>query len=61
LHGWGEALAVRFAHPAARNLVDLLPRIIHIEAAGPARLEWMQGTLRLMAAEAGELRPAVRP
>jgi AraC-like DNA-binding protein len=62
-HGGGGAPtmlicgAVRLAHPAARNLVDLLPRIIHIEAAGPTRLEWMQGTLRLMAAEAAELRP----
>ena len=49
--------AVRFAHPAARNLVEILPRTIHIEAAGSARLDWMQSVLRLMAAEAGELRP----
>jgi AraC-like DNA-binding protein len=45
--------AVRFDHPAARQLVQSLPPIIHVEAAGA----WMEGTLRLMAAEASELRP----
>jgi AraC-like DNA-binding protein len=45
--------AVRFDHPAARQLVQSLPPILHVERAGA----WMQGTLRLMAAEASELRP----
>jgi len=49
--------AVRFEHPAARNLIQVLPRTIHIKAASSPRLEWMQSMLRLMAAEAGELRP----
>jgi AraC-like DNA-binding protein len=49
--------AVRFEHPAARNLVDVLPRTIRIEAASSPRLEWMQTLLRLIAAEAAELRP----
>ncbi len=49
--------AVRFEHPAARNLVQILPEIIHVETAGSPRLDWMQSTLRLMASEAGELRP----
>jgi AraC-like DNA-binding protein len=49
--------AVRFDHPAARNLIEILPRTIHIEASSSPRLEWMQSLLRLMAAEAGELRP----
>jgi AraC-like DNA-binding protein len=49
--------AVRFEHPAARNLIEILPRTIHIEASSSPRLEWMQSMLRLMAAEAGELRP----
>jgi AraC-like DNA-binding protein len=49
--------AVRFAHPAAGNLVEILPTTIHIEAASSSRLEWMQSVLRLMASEAGELRP----
>jgi AraC-like DNA-binding protein len=49
--------AVRFDHPAARNLVEILPAIIHIEASRSPQTEWMQSTLRLMAAEARELRP----
>jgi len=47
----------RFEHPAARNLLKLLPRVIHIEASRSHQLDWMQSTLRLMAAEAMELRP----
>jgi len=49
--------AVRFAHPAAGNLIKILPTTIHVEASSSPRLEWMQSTLRLMAAEAGEFRP----
>jgi AraC-like DNA-binding protein len=49
--------AVRFDHPAARNLVEILPAAIHLEGAGSAQPEWMQATLRLMAAEARQLRP----
>ena len=49
--------AVRFEHPAAANLIEILPPTIHIEAASSPRLEWMQSILRLMASEAGELRP----
>lgn len=49
--------AIRFDHPAARNLVEMLPSIVHIEASTSPRLEWMQSTLRLMASEARELRP----
>src|ERR671914_954880 len=49
--------AVRFAHPAAGNLIEILPRTIRIEAASSPRLEWMHSVLRLMASEAGELRP----
>ncbi len=49
--------AVRLAHPAAGNLVEILPSTIHIEASSSPRLEWMQTLLRLMAAEAAELRP----
>ncbi len=60
--GGGEATklicgAVRFDHPVAHNVVDVLPRVIHLEAAGSAQMERMQGTLALMAAEARELRP----
>jgi AraC-like DNA-binding protein len=51
---------VRFGHPAARNLVDLLPRTIVVEGstdATSAEAEWMHSTLRLIAAEGRELRP----
>jgi AraC-like DNA-binding protein len=62
-HGGGGAPtimicgAVRFDHPAARNLVEILPRFIHVPATGSLQSEWMESTLRLMAAEAKELRP----
>ena len=62
-HGGGGAPttlicgAVRFDHPAARNLVEILPSIMHLEAASAPQLDWMQSTLRLMAVEARELRP----
>lgn len=49
--------AVRFDHPAAHQLVKLLPRVIHIESSSSPRMEWMQSTLQLMGTEARELRP----
>lgn len=49
--------AVRFAHPAAGNLIEILPSTIRVEASSSPRLEWMQSILRLMASEAAELRP----
>jgi AraC-like DNA-binding protein len=62
-HGGGGAPttlicgAVRFDHPAAHNLIEILPEILHIEGSDPTQTEWMQSTLRLMAAEARERRP----
>jgi AraC-like DNA-binding protein len=62
-HGGGGALtrmmcgAVRFDHPAARNLVALLPDIIYLDAASAPDVAWMQGTLALIAAETRDLRP----
>jgi AraC-like DNA-binding protein len=47
--------AVRFDHPAARNLIAALPDVIRIEADGAER-DWMQGTLALMAMETRDLR-----
>jgi AraC-like DNA-binding protein len=49
--------AVRFDHPAARALVDLLPGALHVEPSGSPQSEWLQSTLRLVAAEAAHLRP----
>ena len=62
-HGGGGAPmtlicgAVRFDHPAARTLVEILPAVIHIDANSPSRGEWLESALRLMATEARELRP----
>jgi AraC-like DNA-binding protein len=49
--------AVRFDHPAARNLVAALPELIRIDAMGEPDIEPMQGTLRLIAAETRQPRP----
>lgn len=62
-HGQGGPLTtlvcgvVRFDHPAANDLTDLLPAVLHLDpgALGPA--EWMESTLRLMAAEAKSQQP----
>ncbi len=48
--------AVRFDHPAARNLVAALPDIIRIEAVSAPDMDWMQGTLGLIAAETKRFR-----
>jgi AraC-like DNA-binding protein len=62
-HGGGGAAtgmvcgAVRFDHPAAHHLVTLLPRLISVEAWNGPHMDWLQSTLRFMAAEATELRP----
>jgi AraC-like DNA-binding protein len=49
--------AVRFDHPAARSLVEVLPAVILVEQSSAPRPDRMRNTLRLMAEEAGELRP----
>jgi AraC-like DNA-binding protein len=61
-HGYGEpgarmvCGAVRFDHPAGRQLVSLLPSLIHLDSINtPA--DWMSDVLRFMAAEAKTLRP----
>lgn len=47
--------AVKFAHPAARTLVGLLPELIHIPVSPLSGR--LQDTVRLIAAEAEEMRP----
>jgi AraC-like DNA-binding protein len=49
--------AVKFDHPAAQHLVTLLPRTIHVEAWSSPETDWIDTTLRFIAAEARELRP----
>jgi AraC-like DNA-binding protein len=62
-HGQGGAPtilicgAVRFDHPAARNLVGILPETIHVEASDSPRAILMQSVFRLMAVEAREFQP----
>src|SRR5687767_584877 len=62
-HGGGGAPAgmvcgaVRFDQPAAHHLMKSLPRVIHVEVSSSPQMDWMQSTVRLMIAEARELRP----
>jgi AraC-like DNA-binding protein len=62
-HGGGGAPTsvicglVRFEHPAAENLLRLLPRRIKVDSWSSPEAEWIQSTLRLITAEARELRP----
>lgn len=48
---------VRFDHPTASHLINTLPRMITVGAATSPWMEWVQSTVRLIAAEARELRP----
>lgn len=48
---------VRFEHPAARELVALLPKLLHLDASHGTEAQWLQATLRLIAAEATTPRP----
>ena len=45
---------MRFDHPVARNLVGMLPRMIHIQGSDGPRASRMHGVFELMAAEARE-------
>lgn len=48
---------VRFDHPAARHLIPLLPKLIKVRAQSSTETEWIESTIRFIAAEARELRP----
>ena len=48
--------ATRLEHPAARNLIAALPATIVVGADAPGA-EWIQSSLRMLAAEAGRPRP----
>ncbi len=49
--------AVRFSHPAAGDLISLLPRLIHIKQTTSPQAEWMQSTLQLMTSEVMSQKP----
>lgn len=61
-HGGGGAAtsmicaAVRFDHAAAHRLLEALPRVIRVDAWDSPEKDWLQSTLRLIVAEAQELR-----
>ena len=48
--------AVRLDHPAARHLIALLPRAIHMDSSGTTRNRWIESTVQLICHEAAELR-----
>jgi AraC-like DNA-binding protein len=49
--------AVRFADQMARTLVEALPAAMVIDVSDSPQMDWMQSTLRLIAAEAQALQP----
>ncbi|WP_428386973.1 AraC family transcriptional regulator [Mucisphaera sp.] len=49
--------AVRFEHPAARELIAMLPPLLHLQTWGNHQTDWMHNTLRLMAAELQSEKP----
>jgi AraC-like DNA-binding protein len=61
-HGAGGAITtmlcgvVRFDNPAADQLIRLLPRTIRVDGWNSREMEWIGSTLRLVTAEARELR-----
>jgi AraC-like DNA-binding protein len=61
-HGGGAAPtnlicgAASFGHPAAHQMVRMLPRVIAVDTARSPQAEWLEGTLRFMEIEAQELR-----
>jgi len=61
-HGGGGANTnvlcgvVRFDHPAAQQLLRVLPRRIKVDAWSAPEMEWIQSTVRFITAEARELR-----
>lgn len=62
-HGGGGARTdvvcggVRLEHPAARKLIEALPRLIHIDGSEMPRSDWVHSTLGLIADETRSVRP----
>jgi hypothetical protein len=49
--------ALSYSHPAARNLIAALPKMLVVDPLHSPQTEWMHSTLRLMAVESRERRP----
>ena len=47
----------RFQHPAAHDLIRMLPPVIRVDSCAALKSDWMQSTLQLMAAEARQQFP----
>ncbi len=48
---------IRFDQPAARHLLNSLPRLIHVRASRSVGASWLQTSLALMAEETQQVRP----
>jgi AraC-like DNA-binding protein len=48
---------VRFDHPSAQQLIRLLPKLIRVDTWQSPETEWIQSTLRFIAAEAHQQNP----
>jgi len=48
---------MHFDHVAAERLLELLPRLVHIETRDDDASGWLESTLRFITREAGALRP----
>jgi AraC-like DNA-binding protein len=62
IDGGGAATAmlcgtIRFDHPAAHHLIEVLPRLIAVEAGNALQTDWIRSTVRFLAEEARALRP----
>lgn len=62
LGGGGEKTTMicalfQFNDPAAQQLIAFLPRVISVDSWAAPQSDWIQTTLRMMAAEASEMRP----
>ncbi|HVH88332.1 MAG TPA: AraC family transcriptional regulator [Terriglobales bacterium] len=47
----------QFEDPAAQQLIIFLPKVINVDSWATPQSDWIQSTLRMMAAEASEMRP----
>ena len=62
LGGGGERTTMicalfQFDDPAAQQLIDFLPEVINVDSSTASQCDWIQSTLRMMAAETREMRP----
>jgi AraC-like DNA-binding protein len=62
LGGGGERTTMicalfQFDDPAAQQLIAVLPKVIKVDSWAAPQSDWIQSTLRMMAAEAREMRP----